>query len=76
MDDVNTLRERHNFPNDRIINMEKTPMYFDMPRSSTITRKGDTEVRIRGTIGGKKRVMYVISCSAAGQMLKPMVIFK
>ena len=76
MDEVKTLRQHHNFPDDLIINMDETPIYFDMPRSSTVSKKGAREVLIRGTKGGKTRVTYVVSCTAAGQMLKPMVIFK
>jgi hypothetical protein len=76
IDEVKTFREQHNFPDNLIINMDETPIFFDMPRSSTVTGKGAKEVRIRGTKGGKKRVTYVVSCSAAGEMLKPMVIFK
>lgn len=56
MDDVKTLRERHNFPDDLIINMNGTLVYFDMPRSSTITRNGATEVQLRVIKGEKKCV--------------------
>ena len=76
MAEVKTLRERHNFPVTLIIKMDETPIYFDMPRSITVSKKDAKEVGIRGTKGGKKRVTYVVFCTAAGQMLKPMVIFK
>ena len=56
--------------------MDETPICFDMPRAQTIAKTGAREVRVRGTKGGKKRVTFVVMCSAAGQMLKPMVIFK
>ena len=31
---------------------------------------------MRGTKGGKKRVAFVVTCSAAGQMLKPVIVLK
>lgn len=44
MDEVKVLRQQHNFPDDLILNMNETPIYFDMPRSSTVTKKGAKEV--------------------------------
>ena len=76
MDKVKTLRECHNFPDDVIVNMDETPIFFDMQRAYTVHRKGSREVSIRGTKGGKKRVTFVVSCAASGKMLKPMIIFK
>ena len=76
MDEVKTMRQRQNYPDDFIINMDDTPIYFDMPRSSTVSKKGAREVHIQGTKGGKTWVTYVVSCTAAGQKLKSMVFFK
>ena len=73
---MKTLRECHHFPDDLIINMDETPIFFDMHRPSTINKKGAREVRVQGTKGGKKRVTFVVGCSASGCMLKPMVIVK
>ena len=76
LDEVKILRERHNFSDELIINMDETPVFFDMPRQHTIHTTGAKEVRVSGTKGGKRRITYVVSCTASGQMLKPMVIFK
>ena len=76
MDDIKAVRERHNFPDELIINMDETPIFFDMPRQYTVHTKVAKKVRITGTKGGKKHVTYVVLCAAAGKMLKPMVIFK
>jgi hypothetical protein len=46
MDKVKTLRERHNFADDLIINMDETPIFFDMQRAYTVHRKGSHEVSI------------------------------
>ena len=79
MQDIKALRESHKFPDNLIINMNETPIFFDMQRAQTIAKTGVHEVRVRGTKGGKKRVVeltFVVTCSAAGQILKPLVIFK
>ena len=47
--DVKALRAQHGFPNELIINMNETPVYFDMASNSTIEKRGKTEVVIRGT---------------------------
>jgi hypothetical protein len=46
-----------------------------MQKLLRVTKKGKTEVRVRGTKDGKKQVtlMFVVACTTAGQMLKPMV---
>ena len=76
MQDVKTLRVTHKFPDNLILNMDETPIFFDMPKNCTIAKSGAREVRVRGTKRGKKRVTFIVTCSAAGQMLKPMVVFK
>ena len=76
MQDLKALRESHQFPDNLIINRDETPIFFDMPRTHTISKTGTWEVLVKGTKGGKRRVTFVVTCSAAGHMLKPMVIFK
>ena len=56
--------------------MDETPIYFDMPGSRTIERKGKKEVRVRSTGAEKRRFTAVLACTAAGVMLPPMIIFK
>ena len=73
---VKVLRETHKFPNSLIINMDETPVYFDMPASTTVNKKGCREVRIRSTGAEKRRFTVILACTAAGDMLPPMVIFK
>ena len=73
MQDVKALRESHKFPEHLIINMDETPIFFDMPKAQTMAKTGAREVQVRGTKGGKKkRVIRVVTCSDTGQMLKPM----
>ena len=47
-----------------------------MPASSAVNRKGYREVRIRYTGTEKRRFTVILACTAAGNMLPPMVIFK
>ena len=56
--------------------MDETPIYFDMPGSRTIERKGKKEVHVRSTGAEKRRFTAVLACTAAGVMLPPMIIFK
>ena len=76
LDKIKTLRERHDFSEDLMVNVDETPIFFDMQRACTVHPKGAREVRIRGTKGGKRRVTFTVSCTASGKMLKPMIIYK
>ena len=76
VENVKALREAHKFSSDMIINMDETPLYFDMPSSHTVSKKGLREVRIRSTGAEKRRLTVILACTAAGSMLPPMVIFK
>ena len=73
---VKQLRRVHKFEDNLIINMDETPVYFDMPGSRTIERKGKKEVRVRSTGTEKRRFTAVLACKAAGVMLPPIIIFK
>ena len=73
---IRVLREAHSFPDAMVINMDETPLYFDMPGSHTVHRKGCREVRIRSTGAEKRRLTIILACTAAGDMLPPMLIFK
>ena len=76
MGDAKALREHHRFDENLIINMDETPIFFDMHHSQTVSYKGVREVRVTGTKGGKKRITFAVTCTGGGQMLKPVVIVK
>ena len=59
-----------------MINMDEMPLYFDLPGSHTVHKKGCREVRIKSTGAEKHHLMVILACTAAGDMLSPMVIFK
>ena len=76
MNNIKVLRETHKFPDTQVINMDETPLYFDMPGSTTVNKKGCREVRVRSTGAEKRRLTVILACTADGNMLPPMVIFK
>ncbi|CAG8715894.1 8553_t:CDS:2 [Dentiscutata erythropus] len=59
-----------------ILFFDETPVWFDMPRNSTLDFRGVREVRIRTTGNDKLRFTVVLGFTASGHKLPPMVIFK
>ena len=41
MRNIRVLREAHHFPDAMVINMDETPLYFDMPGGSYRSQKED-----------------------------------
>lgn len=56
--------------------MDETPIWFSMLGNYTVATKGERQVRIRGTGSDKKIISVVLTCTASGQMLKPLLIFR
>ena len=56
--------------------MDETPVYFDMVPSKTVNKKGAKTMKVRTTGSEKKRITAVPACTASGEMLKSMLIFK
>ena len=62
-----------------MINQRKTyetPICFDMPSNQTLHKKGDKTVLIKTTGHEKTHFTVVLSCTADGSKLPPMIIFK
>ena len=59
-----------------IANMDEAPVYMDMIPGKTIDKKGKKSIKVRTTKSEKRRVTAVLSCTATGDMLPPMIIFK
>ena len=76
MGELKTIWEYHKFPLAYILNVDETPIWFDMLRGYTVAEKGAKQVRIRGTGADKRRISIVLTASATETMLKPMIIFK
>ncbi len=73
---IRALRAKHQYPKELIINMDETPMYFDMVPGYTINKKGAKEVHIRSSGSDKKRMTAVVTCTGSGLMLTTLAIFK
>ena len=57
-------------------NMDETPAFCDMVLSKGIGKKGDKECVVRSSWSEKKHLTVVLSATADGKMLPPMIIFK
>ena len=55
------------FPQGPYINMDETPLYFDMVPSQTVEKKGVKEVRVKSTGSGKRCVTIVFGLSRIRQ---------
>lgn len=73
---VRAQRKAYDYPAEMILNMDETPMYFDLIPGRTLSKKGKRQVIVRGTTATKRHLTVVLTCTAAGHMLPPMIIFK
>ena len=69
-------REEDEFDDNLIINMDETPVYFDLVPGKTVNEKGAKSVLIRRTGNEKRHFTVVLAVSANGHVLPPMIIFK
>ena len=68
--------KEHCVSEDSIINMDEVPLTFDMPLTKTVNEKGDSSINIKTTGHKKTHFTCVLACTASGEKLPPMVIFK
>ena len=73
---VKQRRDKDDFDDMYIINMDKTLMFFDLLLGKTVDFKGTKSIHIRTTISEKRHLTVVLAVSAAGDVLPPMIIFK
>ena len=59
-----------------IINIDETPIYFEMPEQTTIELKGTKNVKISTFGNDKNRVSVILAIAGNGEKLAPMMIFK
>lgn len=57
-------------------NADQTPVFFDMPTSVTVHKRGDKSVIVKSTGNEKSRVNVMLTCLADGTKLPPYVILK
>ncbi|QQP49044.1 Pogo ele1 orf1-h 1e-40-j 4, partial [Caligus rogercresseyi] len=70
------LRKTHKYPFDQICNADQTPVFFDMPSSVTVNKRGEKSVIVRSTGNEKSRVTVMLTCLADGTKLPPYLILK
>ncbi len=70
---VQSERKNGRFPSALIGNMDETPAYFDLVPGKTV---GVKSCIIRSTGAEKRHITIVLTVTANGSMLPPMVIFK
>ena len=56
--------------------MDEVPLTFDMPMNRTVDKKGSSTISIKTTGHEKASFTLVLSVTAAGTKLPPMIIFK
>lgn len=66
----------HSIGADEIINMDEVPLTYDMPLMRTVNKKGDSSISVKTTGHERTHFTCVLSCTASGLKLPPMVIFK
>lgn len=59
-----------------VINMDQTPVYFSMTPTTTLNIRGARTVNIRSSSGSTMRVTVALTVTAAGTLLKNLLIFK
>lgn len=70
------LRKKHEYPLDQMGNADQTPVFFDMPTSVTVHKRGDKSVIVKSTGNEKSRVTVMLTCLADGTKLPPYMILK
>jgi hypothetical protein len=69
------FRGPHRDPN-FIWNMDQTPVYFSYHRSKTLAERGVKTVHVRKSTSDTRRATCALTCTTAGEFLRPMLIYK
>jgi len=59
-----------------IVNMDETPVFFDLVPNKTVDMQGNKSVIVRTSGGDKRHVTVMLAVSASGKVLPTFVIFK
>jgi hypothetical protein len=59
-----------------IWNMDQTPVYFSYHRNKTLAKHGIKTVHLRISTSDTRRATCALTCTAAGDFLSPMMIYK
>ena len=69
-------RQRCGYESSQILNMDETPMRFELPATRTLEFTGNRTVPILSCRGDKQSFTVVLAVKANGDKLPPKVIFK
>lgn len=69
-------RKENKYILSQIGNADQTPVYFDMPSSTTVDKKGAKSVSVKTSGGEKQRCTVMLAATADGRRLPPYIIFK
>jgi len=70
------MREEHLYLLSQIGNADQTPVFFDMPRNTSIEKQGVRSVAVKTARAEKQRCTVMLAITADGGKLPPYVIFK
>nr|ADK62392.1 pogo transposable element [Rhipicephalus microplus] len=73
---VLNLRRNNDYLLGQIGNADQTPLYFDMPGTTTVEKKGAKQVRVLTSVHGKTTVTAMLCYTSDGHKLRPYLIFK
>ena len=75
---LNVWRKFHEkeYAKENVIAIDETPIWLDMPSSTTVNEAGASNVTIRSTEHEKDRVTVCLAAKANGQKLKPFIVFR
>ena len=59
-----------------IINMDQTPVFFSMVPYKTLNVAGERSINVRTSTGSTMRLTCAVTVSAAGDILRPFIVFK
>ena len=59
-----------------IINMDQTPVFFSMVPNKTLNVAGERSINVRTSTGSTMRLTCAVTVSAAGDILRPFIVFK
>ena len=70
------LKQTYHYKESDIINMDETPVWFDMPVKQAVDVKGKKQVVMVKQGNNRQKVTVVLACAADGTKLPPVVIAK
>eukprot|EP01022_Parablepharisma_sp_SALTPOND_P015511 TRINITY_DN2199_c0_g3_i1.p1 TRINITY_DN2199_c0_g3~~TRINITY_DN2199_c0_g3_i1.p1 ORF type:complete len:520 (-),score=38.77 TRINITY_DN2199_c0_g3_i1:178-1737(-) len=73
---VHDMKAHHKVSDDRIINMDEVPIYYEAVSSRVISIKGAKTVTLTQTQAGQTRITMVLAVASDGSKLPPLLIFR